>query len=135
MGSLVRVEFLTRARIGCCSRSEDERRRKCKFTMNIGSTHSARADATASSTRKGSCLVYPSAPHRSSWGSRGAGRRSTSSSPQWQAVLLALFPASRRGPAWNLPLSTWTRKRSEEHTSELQSPMYLVCRLLLEKKK
>src|SRR5437879_6904099 len=28
-----------------------------------------------------------------------------------------------------------TRPRSEEHTSELQSPMYLVCRLLLEKKK
>src|SRR5437764_10658417 len=26
------------------------------------------------------------------------------------------------------------RHRSEEHTSELQSPMYLVCRLLLEKK-
>src|SRR5437879_11363395 len=25
-------------------------------------------------------------------------------------------------------------RRSEEHTSELQSPMYLVCRLLLEKK-
>src|SRR5437879_6798697 len=25
--------------------------------------------------------------------------------------------------------------RSEEHTSELQSPMYLVCRLLLERKK
>src|SRR5437764_9913396 len=28
---------------------------------------------------------------------------------------------------------SWSR--SEEHTSELQSPMYLVCRLLLEKKK
>src|SRR5437763_7926426 len=28
-----------------------------------------------------------------------------------------------------------SRLRSEEHTSELQSPMYLVCRLLLEKKK
>src|SRR5258708_32043544 len=28
----------------------------------------------------------------------------------------------------------WT-KRSEEHTSELQSPDHLVCRLLLEKKK
>src|SRR5436189_483874 len=27
------------------------------------------------------------------------------------------------------------KNRSEEHTSELQSPMYLVCRLLLEKKK
>src|SRR5437879_9290426 len=30
---------------------------------------------------------------------------------------------------------TLTPERSEEHTSELQSPMYLVCRLLLEKKK
>src|SRR3712207_8022719 len=28
-----------------------------------------------------------------------------------------------------------TRRRSEEHTSELQSRQYLVCRLLLEKKK
>src|SRR3712207_7182133 len=28
-----------------------------------------------------------------------------------------------------------TVKRSEEHTSELQSRQYLVCRLLLEKKK
>src|SRR5687767_12389764 len=30
---------------------------------------------------------------------------------------------------------TFTNKRSEEHTSELQSLAYLVCRLLLEKKK
>src|ERR1039457_4629044 len=29
----------------------------------------------------------------------------------------------------------WLRDRSEEHTSELQSPCNLVCRLLLEKKK
>src|SRR3712207_8271596 len=35
------------------------------------------------------------------------------------------------GPAW---LSR-PAKRSEEHTSELQSRQYLVCRLLLEKKK
>src|SRR5437879_10325365 len=33
------------------------------------------------------------------------------------------------------PCSTTEHERSEEHTSELQSPMYLVCRLLLEKKK
>src|SRR5438876_1518156 len=33
-------------------------------------------------------------------------------------------------------VSVWTRElRSEEHTSELQSPVHLVCRLLLEKKK
>src|SRR5258705_6103300 len=30
---------------------------------------------------------------------------------------------------------TWPRRRSEEHTSELQSLRHLVCRLLLEKKK
>src|SRR5256885_4155540 len=30
---------------------------------------------------------------------------------------------------------TGARQRSEEHTSELQSPCNLVCRLLLEKKK
>src|SRR5690348_17589104 len=29
---------------------------------------------------------------------------------------------------------TSIRRRSEEHTSELQSPVHLVCRLLLEKK-
>src|SRR5437879_9244227 len=33
------------------------------------------------------------------------------------------------------PLPRPAEPRSEEHTSELQSPMYLVCRLLLEKKK
>src|SRR2546426_5858110 len=33
---------------------------------------------------------------------------------------------------WNRPIS---EDRSEEHTSELQSPCNLVCRLLLEKKK
>src|SRR5438876_4573345 len=32
---------------------------------------------------------------------------------------------------WTCP----TLSRSEEHTSELQSPVHLVCRLLLEKKK
>src|SRR3712207_7065049 len=32
-------------------------------------------------------------------------------------------------------LADWEVVRSEEHTSELQSRQYLVCRLLLEKKK
>src|SRR5258707_10596243 len=36
---------------------------------------------------------------------------------------------------WNfIPLSPTISPRSEEHTSELQSRQYLVCRLLLEKK-
>src|SRR5690348_17690311 len=32
------------------------------------------------------------------------------------------------------PCPTTSLERSEEHTSELQSPVHLVCRLLLEKK-
>src|SRR5215467_16350885 len=44
-------------------------------------------------------------------------------------ISLAPCPA----PAWPLP-RCWPA-RSEEHTSELQSPCNLVCRLLLEKKK
>src|SRR3712207_8556121 len=39
---------------------------------------------------------------------------------------LAYFSTQIRDYAWRL--------RSEEHTSELQSRQYLVCRLLLEKK-
>src|SRR5476651_2825379 len=41
--------------------------------------------------------------------------------------------SSQRASAAKLP-SCWM-PRSEEHTSELQSRQYLVCRLLLEKKK
>src|SRR5256885_13189647 len=39
-----------------------------------------------------------------------------------------------REDARALPACGQTRHRSEEHTSELQSPCNLVCRLLLEKK-
>src|SRR5258708_26320606 len=35
----------------------------------------------------------------------------------------------------DLDPAVWPGRRSEEHTSELQSPDHLVCRLLLEKKK
>src|SRR3712207_8980606 len=45
--------------------------------------------------------------------------------------------AARRptaGPGAGRPAAR-TPRRSEEHTSELQSRQYLVCRLLLEKKK
>src|SRR2546429_5702446 len=70
------------------------------------------------------------------------------------AYPLIISPASAEGvmstfaaPASNVPLSAAAasrsdvpikriaRTRSEEHTSELQSRLHLVCRLLLEKKK
>src|SRR3712207_8105090 len=65
---------------------------------------------------------------------------------RWVAVTQRVPPSSStivcralRGSP--VPGSRWTsltrtgNRRSEEHTSELQSRQYLVCRLLLEKKK
>src|SRR5256885_7304801 len=54
---------------------------------------------------------------RSTWPRAASGRRCSGPSPR------ARWPATQRSG------------RSEEHTSELQSPCNLVCRLLLEKKK
>src|SRR5258707_9943866 len=51
---------------------------------------------------------------------------SATSAPSSAAVSIPLVSGSRR---MGIPF------RSEEHTSELQSRQYLVCRLLLEKKK
>src|SRR5438876_2920718 len=52
-------------------------------------------------------------------------KRKTKIQPNWRSLLFARISCScsRKGG------------RSEEHTSELQSPVHLVCRLLLEKKK
>src|SRR5690348_17846170 len=62
--------------------------------------------------------------------------------PSPQAVSALRSSAARAPPACDpVGLHDWRRThassppRSEEHTSELQSPVHLVCRLLLEKKK
>src|SRR5258707_10276081 len=49
----------------------------------------------------------------------------------FRSWVIASAPLSLRHSSQRLPHSP----RSEEHTSELQSRQYLVCRLLLEKKK
>src|SRR5256885_11864549 len=67
-------------------------------------------------------------------------RRSTSCFTSWTRSLGATSTASLVSmTTWSLSPTAATRRlweyRSEEHTSELQSPCNLVCRLLLEKKK
>src|SRR2546422_2304219 len=52
---------------------------------------------------------------------------------QVEASVLMLSSNNILSPANGMPLAVPTR--SEEHTSELQSRLHLVCRLLLEKKK
>src|SRR5690348_18008189 len=65
-------------------------------------------------------------PYTTLFRSRRAGR-APSSAPSSGSP--SVSPTSSASPA------TCSRVRSEEHTSELQSPVHLVCRLLLEKKK
>src|SRR5258708_29973102 len=51
----------------------------------------------------------------------------------WIAILES--PPSSNRKQTHKPPKKLSLSRSEEHTSELQSPDHLVCRLLLEKKK
>src|SRR3989441_8074800 len=63
----------------------------------------------------------------------------------WAHLAAAAAPVALAGLGWGLwlarhrggldPAMAMNYGRSEEHTSELQSLAYLVCRLLLEKKK
>src|SRR3712207_7045816 len=71
---------------------------------------------------------------RSRAGTTRAKREGDGASPVGRFALLGAFYRPDRGPRprTGLPLRP---VRSEEHTSELQSRQYLVCRLLLEKKK
>src|SRR5258708_14658977 len=83
---------------------------------------------------------------------RGQARLGLNKSLSNRSEVLVLFErdAYRVSPCWNVKRSRGRSRveikggidpgaaaaaRSEEHTSELQSPDHLVCRLLLEKKK
>src|SRR3989449_5478735 len=50
-------------------------------------------------------------------------------------AILARYPSAGAAPQAAYDLGNLRYDRSEEHTSELQSRLHLVCRLLLEKKK
>src|SRR5256885_12952501 len=90
------------------------------------------------------CMAWRHAVRPGAWLGPGALRR-TGQPPgraqdcqPWPAELRAgLRPALKPGsPAGGAAAGfTMKKARSEEHTSELQSPCNLVCRLLLEKKK
>src|SRR2546429_5805030 len=68
-----------------------------------------------------------------------ASTRTLGSSPRTvnETPELAIGAVSGSANSWLLlnPFTAMTDLRSEEHTSELQSRLHLVCRLLLEKKK
>src|SRR2546425_9568844 len=109
----------------------------------IGST------CARSTIRRSRCSARFSASHRPRYMTRLAGeRRRRVSNSRWRASTITWIAFSRAGCAsfryrpssvrrFAIALAGVSTKlvRSEEHTSELQSLAYLVCRLLLEKKK
>src|SRR3989454_10253169 len=113
----------------------------------------AAADGAGGSWGRNGRLVYTKAYNAGRWiVSEGGGDERMLTTPDtargelghwWPQILPdgdhVLFTAYRtpieRATIEVLSISSGKRKRSEEHTSELQSPCNLVCRLLLEKKK
>src|SRR5256885_10797449 len=75
-------------------------------------------------------------PYTTLFRSGGARRRDVSTSPvlAWRRVLQRAPVRQGDDPAGARARRRPGQRRSEEHTSELQSPCNLVCRLLLEKK-
>src|SRR5690348_17681241 len=63
-------------------------------------------------------------------------RQGSSLMSPWRQSMVNCFSfAEARAASKNCGEMSIALMRSEEHTSELQSPVHLVCRLLLEKKK
>src|SRR2546426_2159545 len=87
---------------------------------SLGYTSSPRMNRRKDDERNAAHTVAPNSSRFPSVTTRGPGARSA-----WRLAR----PSTRAGS------SSSTASRSEEHTSELQSPCNLVCRLLLEKKK
>src|SRR2546429_4929375 len=83
-------------------------------------------------------------PYTTLFRSRSSGQTSDASLVGSPALASCTTRRNPTRPFARRVLSSWERKfgdmakssgRSEEHTSELQSRLHLVCRLLLEKKK
>src|SRR5438876_6989760 len=85
-------------------------------------------------------FFFPCYPHHRdlhSFPTRRSSDLSSRTSCSLTPTSSASATATRSASASAAPRRTWPPRwaRSEEHTSELQSPVHLVCRLLLEKKK
>src|SRR5437762_6487366 len=94
-----------------------------RHTRYIGDWSS---DVCSSDLGGGTGGIYKSTDGGTTWS------QLTNGLPQVLEANIAIAPSN---PQVIYAMIASVNPRSEEHTSELQSPMYLVCRLLLEKKK
>src|SRR2546422_3566215 len=109
---------------GCRGREDEACSRKREIVVHVALPH---AGHVSGPTSKHSSQSRHRARDRSGRWTRGAGFR-------LRLIIDVRPPGSVKGRV-NPRQDYHVAKRSEEHTSELQSRLHLVCRLLLEKKK
>src|SRR5207237_10062167 len=101
--------------------------RRLLLSMFFCRCHGRRRDLHSFPTRRSSDLYLPNDSPRA----RSCASRIAIS----MAAFAIWWPCTWRRSPKTSSATRWRRRRSEEHTSELQSHLNLVCRLLLEKKK
>src|SRR2546425_5245703 len=105
---------------------------RCDFTGSLSCSSSIRTRGTICQDRPNLSLSQPhcpGAPPAESFVHRSSTSFCESQFTTREMASVNLY----RGPPLSA-VNSWPSIRSEEHTSELQSLAYLVCRLLLEKK-
>src|SRR2546422_2605356 len=98
------------------------------WVNSTAACHSVQLKSLPSPTRAGSQFLPPS---------QLTSTEEIVPSPDQAKPWIGVSPGRSTAPSAGSTITdlTCTRGRSEEHTSELQSRLHLVCRLLLEKKK
>src|SRR5437879_9187980 len=94
----------------------------------VETAHAPRLHACPSKVSAAKCC------HRVSAATKSFPGQASTCARRWYTAQARSYGAGT-GPRYRGRFPGGNPHRSEEHTSELQSPMYLVCRLLLEKKK
>src|SRR5690348_3094681 len=100
-----------------------------RYRIDAEDEHGTIVYTSRSSTPSTSSPKPPEELHRSHADRNGLSPTGTTGRPKVALVTMAKLPYIASAP------HSRPSQRSEEHTSELQSPVHLVCRLLLEKKK
>src|SRR5947209_10084736 len=83
----------------------------------------------------GALVAQAADPIKIGFGMALTGGLSANGKPALLALQIWKDDVNKKGGLLGRPVELVYYDRSEEHTSELQSRQYLVCRLLLEKKK
>src|SRR5438552_5786072 len=129
----------TRRRTSSSTTSRGAAKKRPPYTGGIGQwrhvcRHPRLASTYPAGTRRPACSRCAYRVNAGSPSRRGRGKASRST--QGAGSGSGASPASIcRARVTSVSSASPPRMRSEEHTSELQSPDHLVCRLLLEKKK